>query len=62
MTTTTMRYAATIVLLGALVLATAMSAAGRIHSGAERGVTLAQYCAPPHDSMELHRIYCRDHG
>jgi hypothetical protein len=64
MKTAAMRYAATIGLLGALALLAAISAAGQIHSGAEGGSALAQYCAPPphHDQPDLHRIYCRDQG
>jgi hypothetical protein len=40
----------------ALVLA-AMSGAFR-----PAGTLLAQYCAPPPDVWELHRIICRDRG
>lgn len=64
MRATTMRYAATVGLFGALVLLAAISAAGQARSDAAAGSTLAQYCAPPpqHDRPDLHRIYCRDQG
>jgi hypothetical protein len=68
MTTIAMRYAATIALLGALFTATLIGLPGQVQAGA-RGVgvqgigVLAQYCAPPqHDSVDFHRIYCRDRG
>lgn len=28
----------------------------------EGGSVVAQYCAPPPDSFDLHRIYCREGG
>jgi hypothetical protein len=61
MTTTAMQYAATLGLLGVLVAATLMGLPAQVHAGT-RGVGLAQYCAPQHDSMDLHRIYCRERG
>jgi hypothetical protein len=62
MTTRAMRYAATIGLAGALVLAAVVSAAVEVNAGARDGQVLAQYCAPQHDYSDLHRVYCRDHG
>lgn len=62
MTATTMRYVAAILLLCALSLVMAMSAAGRMHAAMERGAVLGQYCAPSPDAMESHRIFCRGHG
>jgi hypothetical protein len=57
-----MRYAATIGLAGALVLAAVVSAAVEVNAGARNGQLLAQYCAPQYDNSDLHRIYCRDSG
>jgi hypothetical protein len=62
MTTTAMRYAATLGLLGALVAATLMGLPARVHAGTRGVGIMAQYCAPQHDSVDLHRIYCRDRG
>jgi hypothetical protein len=73
MTTTAMRYTATVALLGAIFAAMLTGLPGQVQAGA-RGVgaqgigvqgtgVLAQYCAPPqHDSVDFHRIYCRDRG
>jgi hypothetical protein len=57
-----MRYAATIGLAGALMLAAVISAAVEVNAGARDGQVLAQYCAPQHDNSDVHRVYCRDHG
>src|SRR5262245_38877727 len=62
MTTTAMQYAATLGLLGALVAATLLGLPAQVHAGTRGVGIMAQYCAPQHDSVDLHRIYCRDRG
>jgi hypothetical protein len=62
MTTTAMQSAATLGLLGALVAATLMGLPGKVHAGTKGVGVLAQYCVPHHDSVDFHRIYCRDRG
>jgi hypothetical protein len=62
MTTTAMQYAATLGLLGALVAATLMGLPAQVQAGTRGAGVMAQYCAPQHDSIDLHRIYCRDRG
>jgi len=62
MTTTAMQYAATLGLLGALLAATLMGLPAQVQAGTRGAGVMAQYCAPQHDSIDLHRIYCRDRG
>ena len=44
----------------ALVLTATSGALAR--PGADEGTLLAQYCLPQPDSLELHRVICRDAG
>jgi hypothetical protein len=62
MTTTAMQYAATLGLLGALVAATLMGLPAQVQAGTRSLGVMAQYCAPQHDGIDLHRIFCRDRG
>jgi len=55
MTTTAMQYAATLGLLGALVAATLMGLPAQVQAGTRSLGVMAQYCAPQHDGIDLHR-------
>jgi hypothetical protein len=57
-----MQYAATLGLLGALVAATLMGLPAQVQAGTRSLGVMAQYCAPQHDGIDLHRIFCRDRG
>jgi hypothetical protein len=52
--------AATLALTCALVLAATAEAFAPAGAGAAG--TLAQYCVPRHDNMDLQRIFCREPG
>jgi uncharacterized membrane protein YbhN (UPF0104 family) len=56
---TILRYAANAGLIGMLALAAATSSFGQVRTGASAGNELAQYCAPPDESPDAHRFYCR---
>jgi len=57
MTSVTIRYAAAI----GLVLALIVSGRPPIWAGAA-GTSLGQYCAPLEQTSDAHRIYCRQRG
>lgn len=49
--------------LGALLALSATTGAfAQPRTLMEGGSVVAQYCVPPPDSFELHRIYCREGG
>jgi hypothetical protein len=62
MTTAAKQYAVTIALACALALMATPPTLAQTRAGALGSGTLAQYCAPPYDISDLHRVYCRDHG
>lgn len=49
-------------LAAVLALSSTSGAFAQSRSAVEGGSVVAQYCVPPHDSFELHRIYCREGG
>jgi hypothetical protein len=56
-----LQYAMTAAVAGAIVLAAAASALGLVRLATDAAGATAQYCMPPDDSKDTHRIYCR-HG
>lgn len=62
MKTAAKQYAVTAALACALALMATPPTLAQTRAGAHGSGTLAQYCAPPYDISDLHRVYCRDHG
>jgi hypothetical protein len=61
MTTATTAYLAQVGLACALALIAVSYWPAQIPTGVEGGITVSQYCAPPEESTDTHRFYCR-HG
>src|SRR5262249_17761035 len=51
----TMQYAATL----ALALGLSISSQAQIRTGPERDILHAQFCVPPDNSADVHKLYCR---
>ena len=52
----TMQYATTT----ALALALATPSHVQIRTGAEQSTRVSQYCVPPDNITDVHKLYCRD--
>jgi hypothetical protein len=62
MKTAAMQYAVTVALAGALALTATSGPSAQMRAGAAGDGAVAQYCAPQHESTDLQRIFCREHG
>ena len=60
MKTAAKQYAVTFGLACALALMATPPTLAQTRAGTHGVGALAQYCAPPYDISDLHRVYCRD--
>ena len=55
----TMQQAVTVALVGTLGLLAVTSSFAPMQMPAEGHSLISQYCAPPDETADLHRVYCR---